>query len=118
MLRIISSRSHSPINEFNKKNQKQQKKYFIYYHKTVTAARNAATIEAWLMVNDRVILHAVAEGTKSSHDLQGGNIAVLKISKGDKVWISGTGTLPGDSGGTSGRRTSSFSGFLVQPTGD
>ena len=67
-----------------------------------------------LKVNGGDVLHSFTEGTEPQQDVQGANIAVLKLSTGDEVWISGSGTLPGNSGGGSTFRTSSFSGFLVQ----
>ena len=71
-----------------------------------------------LKVNGDDVLHSYAEGTQNSQDLQGTNIAVVKLSPGDEVWISGSGTLPGNSGGSSDYRTSSFSGYLVQTVTD
>ena len=70
------------------------------------------------MVRGAATLHTIAEGNKSDDDLQGANIAVVKLSKGDEVWITGEGTLPANSNGNSDKITSSFSGFLVKPTTD
>lgn len=71
---------------------------------------------ARLKVNGDTILEVVAEGTKSSHDLQGNNLGIFKLNVADKVWVSGGGSLPGNSGGNSNTRTSTFSGFLLYPT--
>ena len=68
------------------------------------------------MVRGAATLHTIAEGIAGNQDLQGANIAVVKLSKGDEVWITGSGSLPGDSYGSSDKRTSSFSGFLIHPT--
>ena len=75
--------------------------------------------ESWAFVkhNGDVLMDAVIEGGgNSSQDLQGGNMAVVRLSKGDEVWVSGSGTLPGNSGGYSDTRTSSFTGVLLHPT--
>ena len=88
------------------------------YRNLVAAARGQATTIGMLKVNGVNVIYSIAEGTESDQDLQGVNIAVVKLNIGDEVWISGSGTLPGDSGGGSGRRTSSFSGFLVKPIFD
>ena len=69
-------------------------------------------------MNNGATFHAITEGSKADQDLQGANVAVVKLNKGDTVWITGEGKLPGNSNGNSDKRTSSFSGFLVQPTGD
>lgn len=88
----------------------------IYIFCVIAAARNSAEVYARLKVNGDTILEVVAEGTKSSHDLQGNNLGIFKLNVGDKAWVSGGGPLPGNSGGNSKTRTSSFSGFLLYPT--
>ena len=75
--------------------------------------------ESWAIVkhNGGLLMNAVIEGGGgSSQDLQGGNMAVVRLCKGDEVWVTGSGTLPGNSGGNSNTRTSSFIGVLLHPT--
>lgn len=89
----------------------------IYMFSVVIAVRGSG--ESWirLKVNGGVIFNAVAEGSgSSSQDLQGGNMAIVKLNKGDRVWVSGSGSLPGNSGGNSNTRTSTFTGVLLHPT--
>ena len=68
-------------------------------------------------MNGGDVLHSYTEGTEANQDVQGANIAVVKLSTGDEVWISGSGTFARNSGWGLFYmyRTSSFSGFLVQP---
>ena len=76
------------------------------------------TGESWAIVkhSDDVLMNAVIEGIGSStFDLQGGNMAVVRLRKDDEVWVSGSGSLPGNSGGNSDTRTSSFTGVLLHP---
>ena len=69
-------------------------------------------------MNGTEILQALAESTGQYNDDQGANIAVVQCIKGDEVWVTGVGTLRGDSDGETNTRTSSFSGFLLHQTTD
>ena len=89
----------------------------LYYTKTFTGAShilNAKYAYARLMVNGTEILHAVAEAGGDFQEDQGANTAVVQCNKGDEVWVTGKGELPGESN----TRTSSFSGFLLHQTTD
>lgn len=84
----------------------------------VSAVRGEATTLAAISVNNDAALHAISEGTKSDQDLQGTNVIVVKLNKGDRVWVSGSGLLPANSNGDSDIKTSSLSGFLLYSTHD
>lgn len=85
----------------------------IYMFSFVIAVRGSQTSHAKLTINGNVVLEAITEGRESSDDKQGSNVAIVKLEKDDKVWVSGSGTLPGDSNGKSNTRTSSFSGVRL-----
>ena len=67
------------------------------------------------MVNDKRIVEAVAEGKHSLQDLQGGNAVVVKLNKGDLMWVqeNAGGSILESYG--SGIRTSAFSAVLFHP---
>lgn len=85
----------------------------IYLFSFVIAVRGVDSTYAKLSINGNVAIEAVAEGREASDDKQGSNVAIVKLEKDDKVWVTGSGTLPGNSHGNSDTRTSSFSGVRL-----
>ena len=65
------------------------------------------------MVNNAEIVTAQVEGEHSAQDLQGGNAVVVKLNKGDQVWVK---HHRGGKLGSYTGRTSSFSGVLLYPS--
>lgn len=90
----------------------------VYMFSVVIAVRGSGTTVGEIRVNKDATLHAITEGSKADQDLQGTNMVIVKLIKGDRVWVSGSGSLPANSHGTSNKKTSSFSGFLIYPTHD
>ena len=63
------------------------------------------------MVNNNPRAEAVAQGKHDYQDLQGGNSIIIKLHKGDKVWVQKyTGSVLEAS---QNFRMSSFSGVLL-----
>ena len=70
---------------------------------------------ASLKVNNNVIAQAVSESVANADDMQGSNLAVTRLTEGDKVFVFGKGTIPGNIWGRTNTKTSSFAGFLLYP---
>ena len=71
---------------------------------------------ASLVVNGEKRIEAVVEGIRSAQDLQGGNTILIKLNKGDTMWVqryAGYGTTKLES--YVGVRVSTFSGVLLNP---
>lgn len=68
---------------------------------------------AQLKVNNEVIVQAVSESDGNADDVQGGNLAIVTLNAGDKIYVSAKGTIPGNTWDLTKTRTSSFSGFLL-----
>lgn len=67
---------------------------------------------ASLMVNGKNIIEAQVQGKHENQDLQGGNSVVVKLNKGDRVWLQ---QYWGSQLGSYHGRASSFSGVLIFP---
>ena len=70
---------------------------------------------ASLKVNNNVIAQAVSDSPDDTNDMQGGNIAVTKLTAGDTVCVTGEGTISGNTWGMTNTKSSSFAGFLLYP---
>ena len=71
---------------------------------------------ASLVVNGEKRIEAVADGKVDRQDLQGGNTILIKLNKGDTVWVqryAGYGSPKLETLG--GVRVSTFSGVLLNP---
>ena len=64
------------------------------------------------MINNNRIIEAQVEGRHNGHDLQGGNSVVVKLNKGDQVWVQ---QVTGRQLASYTGRVSSFSGVLLYP---
>ena len=88
---------------------------FLHIIFMIIAVRGSGTMWAQIKVNGNVALDAVSEGSKADQDLQGSNMGIMNLNQGDRVWVYGSGSLPGNSNGNSNTRTSSFTGVLLYP---
>ena len=68
-----------------------------------------------MMINNNSRIDAVAEGVKSTHDVQGGNSVLVKLNKDDKLWIKRNGIAGDKLESYPGLRVSTFSGVLLYP---
>ena len=76
-----------------------------------SGVRNTGQFFAHLVINEDPKIEAVVEAKHSVQDLQGGNSAIVKLNKGDKMWIQ---QRFGDKlESYTGLKVSTFSGVLL-----
>ena len=84
----------------------------MYSFTFVVAQRHSYEIRLNLVVDGKVVVGAIAEGTKKYHDVQGTNTVNVHVCKGKPVWVQSysQGKIEGND---EKFRYTSFSGHIL-----